>query len=70
MKLILEFEDTEKYDYECAIYGKNYRIALWDILSEIRRQLKYTDVSEEQFKILENIREFTLEQLENLPFDR
>lgn len=62
--------DEEKHQHECAVYGDRYRLALYDTLMEIRRRIKYEVVSLEQVKTLELIRDFILEQLEDVPFDR
>jgi hypothetical protein len=57
MKAIIEFnlpEDQAEFDF--AIQGSNMYSALWDISQELRTLWKYEELSDEEFKIVERIR--------------
>ena len=57
MKAILEFnlpEDQAEFDF--AVQGGNMYAALWDISQELRTLWKYEELSEEEWKIVERIR--------------
>ena len=57
MKLTLEFnmpEDQVEFDF--AVHGSKMYSALWDISQELRTLWKYEELSDEEFKIVERIR--------------
>lgn len=58
MKAILEFnlpdEDAEFY---CATKGTAMLNALWDINQELRKLYKYEELNEDEWKIVEKIRD-------------
>lgn len=47
-------EDQAEFDF--AIQGSNMYSALWDISQELRTLWKYEELSDEEFKIVERIR--------------
>lgn len=47
-------EDQAEFDF--AIQGSNMYSALWDISQELRTLWKYEELSEEEWKIVERIR--------------
>ena len=58
MKAKLTFnlpEDQAEFDF--AVQGANMYAALFDISQELRTLLKYQELSEEEFKIVEKIRD-------------
>ena len=57
MKAKLTFnlpEDQAEFDF--AVQGSKMYSALWDISQELRTLLKYEELSEEEWKIVERIR--------------
>jgi hypothetical protein len=48
-------EDQAEFDF--ATQGGNMYAALWDISQELRTLWKYEELSEEEWKIVERIRE-------------
>lgn len=57
MKATLEFnmpEDQVEFDF--AVHGGKMYSALWDVSQELRTLWKYEELSEEEFKIVERIR--------------
>jgi hypothetical protein len=48
-------EDQAEFDF--AIQGSKMYLALWDISQELRTLWKYEELSEEEWKIVERIRE-------------
>ena len=48
-------EDQAEFDF--AVQGSNMYSALWDISQELRTLWKYEELSEEEWKIVERIRE-------------
>lgn len=58
MKATLEFnmpEDQVEFDF--AIQGGKMYSALWDISQELRTLWKYEELSDEEFKMVERIRD-------------
>ena len=47
-------EDQAEFDF--AVQGSKMYSALWDISQELRTLLKYEELSEEEWKIVERIR--------------
>jgi hypothetical protein len=57
MKAKLTFnlpEDQAEFDF--AVQGSNMYSALWDISQELRTLWKYEELTDEEFKIVEKIR--------------
>ena len=57
MKATLTFnlpEDQAEFDF--AVQGSNMYSALWDISQELRTLWKYEELTDEEFKIVEKIR--------------
>ena len=57
MKATLKFnlpEDQAEFDF--AVQGSNMYSALWDISQELRTLWKYEELTDEEFKIVEKIR--------------
>lgn len=56
MKAILEFNLPEdKEEYEMTINASKYYLALWGIKQELRKQLKYAELSEQEYEIYEKV---------------
>ena len=58
MKAVLKFnlpEDQAEFDF--AVQGSKMYSALWDISQELRTLWKYEELSEEEWKIVERIRD-------------
>ena len=58
MKARLTFnlpDDQAEFDF--AMQGSKMYSALWDISQELRKLWKYEELSEEEFKIVERIRD-------------
>ena len=66
MKATLEFnlpdEDAEFY---CATKGQAMLNALWEIQTELRTLWKYEELNEDEFKMVERIREKFFDILQN-----
>ncbi len=57
MKAILEFDiPKDRTDHILAINGPKYFCALFDMQNEIRRLLKHSERTEEEFEIIDNFR--------------
>lgn len=58
MKATIEFNLPEdKYEWENAVQADAMFACLWDVQQELRRLWKYEELSEEQFKMVERIRD-------------
>lgn len=58
MKATIEFNLPEdKYEWNNAVQADAMFACLWDIQQELRRLWKYEELSEEQFKMVERIRD-------------
>jgi hypothetical protein len=58
MKAKLTFNlPEEQTEFDFAIQGSNMYSALWDISQELRTLWKYEQLSDEEFKIVERIRD-------------
>lgn len=67
MKAILEFdlpEDAESHKY--AINGAKYHSAIEGVLNIIRNKIKYQYLPEEQNKLLEEIRNFINDEMNDI----
>ena len=58
MKATLEFNlPDDKNEWENAMRADAMFCALWDVQQELRRLWKYEELTEEQFKMVERIRD-------------
>ncbi|NDB83278.1 MAG: hypothetical protein EB127_11200 [Alphaproteobacteria bacterium] len=58
MKATLEFNLPEdKYEWENAVNANQMMRALWDINDELRKLWKYGELNDQQFEMVEQIRE-------------
>lgn len=58
MKATLEFNlPDDQHEFDLAIQGSKMYVALWDISQELRTLWKYEELSDEEFKIVERIRD-------------
>ena len=60
MKAILEFDLNEPDDREAhlrAILSLDMAIAIWDMQQEFRSRLKHGQLSEEEYKVTEDLRD-------------
>lgn len=59
MKATLKFNlPDEEFDLTTALNGSQYLFLIKDTLEEIRSKLKYTQLTDEQIKVYESIRDF------------
>jgi hypothetical protein len=66
MKATLEFnlpEDQAEFDF--ATQGSNMHLALWDISQELRTLWKYEELKEEEWDMVERIRNKFFEILDD-----
>jgi len=64
MKAILEFNlPEEQAEHYCAIKGADMLNVLWELKSELRSMLKYGDLPDKQYEIVEKIQDFLLSSL-------
>ena len=58
MKAIMKYNlPDEKFEYDCAVNSVRYWSALIEIKDEIRAIWKYEELKENQFEMVERIRE-------------
>ena len=64
MKATLEFNLPEdEAEYYCANKGTAMLNVLWEIQQELRKMYKYEELSEDEFKIVERMRDFLNDSL-------
>jgi hypothetical protein len=64
MKATIEFNlPEEQAEHYCAIKGVDMFNVLWDLKAELRSMLKYGDLPEQQYKIVEKIQDYLLSSL-------
>jgi hypothetical protein len=64
MKAILEFNLPEdQAEHYCAIKGADMLNVLWELKSELRSMLKYGELPDKQYEIVEKIQDFLLSSL-------
>ena len=64
MKAILEFNlPEEQAEHYCAIKGADMLNVLWELRAELRSMLKYGDLPEQQYKIVEQIQGYLIQCL-------
>jgi hypothetical protein len=64
-KLIFDLE-IDQNEFELAVNAGKMYCALFDIKGYLRRLEKYEDLTEDQYKLLQQIREFYYESIENI----
>ena len=66
MKAILEFNlPEEQAEHYCAIKGADMLNVLWELKAELRSMLKYGELPEQQYEIVEKIQNFLLSSLDD-----
>ena len=64
MKAILEYNLPEdEAEYYCANKGTAMLNVLWELKAELRSMLKYGDLPEQQYEIVEKIQDFLISSL-------
>jgi hypothetical protein len=64
MKATLEFLlPDEQAEHYCAIKGADMLNVLWDLKAELRSMLKYGELPEQQYGIVEKIQDFLISSL-------
>ena len=64
MKATLEFNLPEdQAEHYCAIKGADMLNVLWDLKAELRSMLKYGELPEQQYEIVEKIQDFLFSSL-------
>jgi len=57
MKVTIEFDGTEeKNELQECLDGGKWKLVAWDLDDELRRKLKYSELTEEQHNAYETIR--------------
>lgn len=58
MKATIEFNlPDDQHEFDLAIQGGKMYSALWDISQDLRKLWKYEELSEEEWKMVERIRD-------------
>jgi hypothetical protein len=66
MKATLEFNLPEdQAEHYCAIKGADMLNALWELKAELRSMLKYGELPDQQYEIVEKIQNFLLSSLDD-----
>jgi len=64
MKAILEFNLPEdEAEHYCAIKGTAMLNVLWELQQELRKLYKYEELNEDEYKIVERMRNFLNDSL-------
>ena len=64
MKATLEFNLPEdQAEHYCAIKGADMLNVLWELKAELRSMLKYGELPDKQYEIVEKIQDFLLSSL-------
>jgi hypothetical protein len=64
MKAKLTFNlPDEQAEHYCAIKGQDMLNVLWELKSELRSMLKYGELPDKQYEIVEKIQDFLLSSL-------
>jgi len=64
MKAILEFNlPDEQAEHYCAIKGADMLNVLWELKAELRGMLKYGELPEQQYEIVEKIQGYLIQSL-------
>lgn len=66
MKAILEFNlPEEQAEHYCAIKGADMLNALFDMRLKLRAMLKYEELSDEQYEIVQRIQSYLIDSLDD-----
>jgi hypothetical protein len=66
MKATLEFNLPEdQAEHYCAIKGADMLNVLWELKAELRAMLKYGDLPDTQYEIVEKIQGFLISSLDD-----
>jgi hypothetical protein len=66
MKATLEFNlPEEQAEHYCAIKGADMLNVLWELKAELRSMLKYGELPDKQYEIVEKIQNFLLSSLDD-----
>jgi len=66
MKATLEFNlPDEQAEHYCAIKGQDMLNVLWELKSELRSMLKYEELPDQQYEIVEKIQNFLMSSLDD-----
>lgn len=64
MKAILEFNlPEEQAEHYCAIKGADMLNVLWELRAELRSMLKYGDLPDQQYEIVQKIQGYLIQCL-------
>lgn len=56
MKVTIEFNDEERDDLQTALDGYKWKLVAWDMSQKFREYLKYTELTDEEYAIVEKIK--------------
>jgi hypothetical protein len=66
MKATLEFNLPEdQAEHYCAIKGADMLNVLWELKAELRAMLKYGELPDTQYEIVEKIQDFLMSSLDD-----
>jgi hypothetical protein len=66
MKATLEFLlPEEQAEHYCAIKGADMLNVLWELKAELRSMLKYEELPDQQYEIVEKIQNFLMSSLDD-----
>jgi hypothetical protein len=66
MKAIIEFNLPEdQAEHYCAIKGADMLNVLWELKAELRGMLKYGELPDQQYEIVEKIQDFLMSSLDD-----
>ena len=56
MKVTIEFNEEENEDLQTALDGYKWKLVAWDMSQKFREYLKYTELTDEEYAIVEKIK--------------
>ena len=56
MKVTIEFNEEERDDLQTALDGYKWKLVAWDMSQKLREYLKYTELTDDQYDIVEKIK--------------
>ena len=66
MKATLEFNlPDDQAEHYCAIKGQDMLNVLWELKAELRAMLKYGELPDTQYEIVEKIQDFLMSSLDD-----
>jgi hypothetical protein len=66
MKATIEFNlPDDQAEHYCAIKGADMLNVLWELKAELRAMLKYGELPEQQYEIVEKIQDFLMSSLDD-----